>query len=479
MYADLHCHASAKPFLSAIEPENKISPWPAYSGSVPQMFYPIIGSQSSLKQLQDGQVNLAVISIVPFEKALANFWMIRDLVTTFTILDRPTLQQINKGKISYNRLFWQEVDYLFKYRKHENMRLNILRSIEDYDKAENVINSLISIEGSHLLFNENNQADEPLKQLIKIKQEEAFNIFYLTMTHLSRNEYCNHAQGMKISKDKIFNPSLQTKGLDERGLAIIRECYDRTNGPRILIDIKHMSLYARLQFYKFRREQGYGDIPIIASHMGLTGLSYSSLESKKKWDLPNQKLVQLNYDTSTSEDLTFNPLSINLYDEEVLEIINSGGLLGLSLDQRILGRVGKKVSESIRQDELEELTRIEKNGVPKLKREKISAGDKNKIGLRHLCMHILHIIQLTGIKGWKHICLGTDFDGLIDPIDSCKTASELPELEKLLLAELRKIIESTSVEIPVQDLALHVRDFMFNNLNNFTRKYFTRQYLLG
>ncbi len=391
------------------------------------------------------------------------------------------MKHINKGNISYNKLFWQEVEYLFRHSNYGNKKLNILGTIEDFIPEENVINAIIAIEGSHVLFNENNEPDNPIIRLRQIKNAATFNVFYLTITHLSRNDYCNHAKGMKISKDKCFDPSLQTKGLDETGLEIIRECYDRANGPRILIDIKHMSLSARRQFYEFRRDNGYQDIPIIASHMGLTGFSYATLSEqlKNKPSHSSNSLVELTYKNQPYAQITFNPLSINLYDEEVLEVINSGGIIGLSLDQRILGRVEKNVRETVRRDELEEWINLENNGLPQIEREKIEAGEKDKVGLRHLCLHIIHIIKLTGSKGWQHICLGSDFDGLIHPINSCKTASELPRLEELLLTELKKVIETSKVEIPCQDIRRHVRDFMFNNLSNFTQDYFCRQYLYG
>ena len=56
--------------------------------------------------------------------------------------------------------------------------------------------------------------------------------------------------------------------------------------------------------------------------------------------------IQVEYDrprgigasSKRKKDLTyFNPWSINLYNEEIKEIIASGGLIGLNLDQRIQG----------------------------------------------------------------------------------------------------------------------------------------------
>jgi microsomal dipeptidase-like Zn-dependent dipeptidase len=33
---------------------------------------------------------------------------------------------------------------------------------------------------------------------------------------------------------------------------------------------------------------------------------------------------------------------------------------------------------------------------------------------------------------WKHVAIGTDFDGFTDPPDDCKNSSELPKVRKLL-----------------------------------------------
>jgi hypothetical protein len=34
---------------------------------------------------------------------------------------------------------------------------------------------------------------------------------------------------------------------------------------------------------------------------------------------------------------------------------------------------------------------------------------------------------------WRHICIGSDFDGLIDPVKICRDASKMPDLEKVLV----------------------------------------------
>lgn len=53
------------------------------------------------------------------------------------------------------------------------------------------------------------------------------------------------------------------------------------------------------------------------------------METKRK---PSGK-----WGSSINNDFSFNPWSINLMDEDIIEILKSGGILGVSLDVRILG----------------------------------------------------------------------------------------------------------------------------------------------
>ena len=50
------------------------------------------------------------------------------------------------------------------------------------------------------------------------------------------------------------------------------------------------------------------------------------------------------------EGTLFNPISINLYNEDIKEIIQSNGLMGLILDERILGAGGGMVNPEIKKN---------------------------------------------------------------------------------------------------------------------------------
>jgi microsomal dipeptidase-like Zn-dependent dipeptidase len=105
---------------------------------------------------------------------------------------------------------------------------------------------------------------------------------------------------------------------------------------------------------------------------------------------------------------------------------HSEGMIGLILDQRIM--TGK-----------EKLKEIEKQVWFKTIKAKRIIWVKPFIDQ---ILHIAgHILAETGLpeKIWDNISLGSDFNGMITPIKSFKTADELPELHDTLFNELKKL----------------------------------------
>src|SRR5204863_8678457 len=71
-------------------------------------------------------------------------------------------------------------------------------------------------------------------------------------------------------RDKTFYP--KGSGITKWGKEFIREAMSSENGKRVLIDVKHMSLRSRKEFYDMRKIE-FPDAPIIASHVGIAGCS--------------------------------------------------------------------------------------------------------------------------------------------------------------------------------------------------------------
>jgi hypothetical protein len=83
--------------------------------------------------------------------------------------------------------------------------------------------------------------------------------------------------------------------------------------------------------------------PIICTHAGFAGLAYGDIPDYIKYSPagkgPSEQIlwgkpIMFEY---VGNRIAFNPSSINLYDEDILQVLQSGGLIGISLDKRILG----------------------------------------------------------------------------------------------------------------------------------------------
>ena len=192
----------------------------------------------------------------------------------------------------------------------------------------------------------------------------------------------------------------------------------------------------------------------------------------------------------------FNPWTINLFDEEIREILDSDGLIGINLDQRILGftsRVAEWVSkpskEYFQKQEFLELFgedvpiiggRLEED-LDLLEESALVAKEEAIINrrqhTRYLVNNILHIVKIGGEKAWKHICIGSDFDGLIDPINSCKSTLQFKTLEKRLYKTITEMSqealkEDNSIDFYINDLKAQIRDLMYENGKRFLSKNF-------
>ena len=125
----------------------------------------------------------------------------------------------------------------------------------------------------------------------------------------------------------------------------------------------------------------------------------------------------------------FNPWDVFLSDEEIMIIHNSGGLIGLNLDERIM--MGKEVLDVTRKGARWKLTRQAKI-----------------IWIEPLIEQIIHIARtIYAQKGdvnvvWDNICIGSDFDGMITPIKAYRNANCFPEIDKMIFERLRKSIST-------------------------------------
>jgi len=409
--------------------------------------------------------------------------------------------------------------------------------------------------------------------------------------------------------------------LDSLGFIMIDSLLDprrsKFNKPTY-IDIKHMDVLGRIQYYKKRREYmkryGLQTLPIIASHMAVSGESqalaaatglnvfrknrqsriadrykevinpmfiyryYERKFKKGKWiqrffgytglndqvkastaaamnkDLNSENIMrQSQYapkenapdndmgskrkkgKTGNEIDLQINPdkagwyypWSINLFDEEIIEIYQSGGIIGIMMDPRQLGAYMIKYNniESLKlcdsclslRDHFDTLV----NQDPLIRQAVIDAGVINQVEyfkteplLRNI-FYIIHLLKeyqaadevyhrtgslnaarkkckvyfvheedaCTKYDPWDLLAIGGDFDGLIDPMDISPTASYIPylrsrlELYAYIYAQLhQKEFKDPVTEAPLitspQEAKMLMEKLFYSNGRRFITTYF-------
>lgn len=558
-FVDIHVHPDLKSFLSSNDEINRNDCWkdlnlPRIGRRIDNALNNILESQSSLDQLDCKKGTIAMPGLYAFEKAMVrgtiekllplhvNLIRISGLLSFFRcrgIMDHELIRRISWCRTFGFNLFSEAYTHLLM-----SMPLppgyKVLNSIAEYDPSK--LNLVFTAEGGHNLFKKKFgcRIRKQVKRNIRAIKKGNVRFLFIGPAHIERNALCTHAYAIKILKHRGFIP--KGSGITRLGRFAIRRLL-QTPG-RVLIDIKHMSLKSRKQYYRML-EHEYRDksVPIIASHVGVTGESYERIGVKRCIRRCNRVEVVHKKRPGLIEGTTFNPWSINLYDEEIKKIVESEGLIGLSLDARILG--ARQYADNVKDEEdklteyyskrefvcpapervplamtvrheavnknyeaaLAKILSIEKTlhekenkfldiirkiirhprrykfmepeleaimkELEKLDESRIElARLRSPIDLDHLCNNILHIVKTSGQNAWKHICIGSDFDGLVEAVDCCRNVTEYTNLSDLLKTRLTRLAHDFSSLIPANEIGRIVDDIMSHNAYNFLLRNF-------
>lgn len=522
-----------------------------------QEFLHILESQSCLEQMDKATLSLGVAALCPVERIFTSregiFGKILNSNATRP-LDQNLMRNIRDGQVSYYGLLIRELA-LYKQLNREG-RIEILtrKTPIDIDAPGAKSRLVLSLEGGHSLCRTmigsmsqrdtitidpagtgddalsidfiNHFTSDPAQSLRQLQQAlwtENMDLCYLVLTHLSHIDeqlLATHAYGIKMLKDPASYPV--SSGITAKGFDVIRAAYTLkvdVNGAKksapVIIDVKHMSLKSRLDLYEFRKKNENKDVfktvPIICSHAGVTGYSIAAWKDA----LDTARRIKLNSGESVFEvkthrktagqwgsfinpKFTYNAWTINLMDDDIEAILASNGLIGVSLDVRILGwqdivNEGDK-SEIMSAGEFrhffpERFAQL--MGAPV---ESFAVPTKEERHPLSFCFNLLHIVSVGVLRTnlilnevWQRICIGSDYDGLINPLINCRDISQMSELEQNLLRWLpiaekayRKenggepLLERNPVgEVDIMKLKRLVRDVMYNNgqqfINNWLR----------
>ncbi|HEY0679508.1 MAG TPA: membrane dipeptidase, partial [Chitinophagaceae bacterium] len=216
---------------------------------------------------------------------------------------------------------------------------------------KNKVNVFFVIEGCHSLVDSHNefipgQKSFPPAEILanldillrKVK------IVAINPTHMQQSNLCNHAFGIQITATAPFYA--RGSGLTNEGRTVIQGIFDRG----ICVDVKHMSYRSR---WDLRNEIDNGNFsnpqPLLCTHAGFTGVPFSDWAGY----ISRKRSVEETFYLEVAKSMhtrnmprrpgapAFNSTTINLFDEEIVWIVRHGGMIGLSMDRRILGYVDK------------------------------------------------------------------------------------------------------------------------------------------
>ncbi|MFX1703490.1 membrane dipeptidase [Chitinophaga sp. CC14] len=504
---DFHFHLLFKHYLSNGTPINEQVKTTGVASLLNDLFGGPFNSQSSPDQVKDSQLYLGVASIISLEHAFARR-ILHILGIDFSHilpLNKEIVNKTRDGKTSYYAEFQQQVKmyldskatleqapYHIKYTGRKDWEGKSVQQITEALKNDNTQRYLIfSIEGGH------NLSDVPIRgtalsrtpelNLKDIQDNSELDFISINLCHLSyipEQPLGGFAQGLNKQAQIAFSSEdFMPKaglGLTQLGKKVIRQALLHEKRP-VLIDLKHMSVYTRFHYYRYRESlineaPVVNRLPIITSHTGFTFTSLNNYLAKKQFrsttgqqdgvfvsivESENRKIGKTN--DSINSGLYGNPWTINLFDEEIIEIMGSRGMIGISLDQRILG--AEKMVDSnrpeyfdpeyIAREEWEKLFRDgQLPGAEKLF-DFLSIPSRAERHLMLLCLHIIYAVRIgnagigwePGTSPWDHICIGSDFDGLINPINRIDNVLKLSDLA----AGLKKYL-------PVADKYLNTGD---------------------
>ncbi|REE27581.1 membrane dipeptidase (peptidase family M19) [Winogradskyella pacifica] len=455
-YIDIHCHPSLKPYGKSFkyqpQKQNRLntgrknsiwhySPPNFLERHVNLLLTLTKFTQTDLTALAKTDCNIVIISLYPFEKhflkdRMLGFKFIPDLLVNLA----AGVSQKRIDNLRNHSSYFQDLNDEYNYYMQLHNMAQIIddvtftyRLVSSYSEITNniktstakrkIISLVPSIEGAHAfetgLDKDKDTADEAtVLQHIETVKKWDHKPFFVTLAHHFYNEICGHARSISIGLiEKEQNRGLNTD-ITELGFKVIDKLLDNSDNKRILIDVKHMSTAARKTYYKLLETKYINEnIPIIVSHGALNGK-----RSIEEWKISDSKLSE-----------NFSDVDINFYDSEIVRIAKSKGLFGLQLDER---RIGSK--KAIRSSRVY---------WPNTKRR---YENKSQL-IWNQIQRIGEILDENGLFCWETVAIGSDFDGIINPIKGLWTAENIKDIKPYLIKNAENYLKSNASKLQTQN----------------------------
>lgn len=440
VYADFHVHSMLKPYYSGWndiwEFKEHECPTEAYSivlekaGSVPKF------TQSNFESLLLGNVRLAYLSLTPLEYEMRHpkiFHDLEKLRNSYACMAgvTPSWGFFLDKKVNYFDELMGSVEMLAKGHgqpyvvERDTFRYEVISSAAQLGRVlnnEQLLGVVLSIEGAHALgqgplteelirssFYEEEILEnlEVLKGTRPYKRTGAyfpFPVCIMTLNHFMWNGLSGHAKTFGQVEGYFLDQSQgMNTGVTPLGEKVIAKMLDKESGRRILIDVKHMSIESRKWYYDYLRDLHLkGDtVPVVATHATVSGESWTTINPARNGNGQNKSSW-------------LNQMPISMFDEDIVEIYLSRGMIGLMLDKyRVGGNKGNALVDESRAGSVQRRTAY----------------------VHLLVANMLEIVDVIKCKeAWDIISIGSDFDGMISAMETYDQAIKMPSLREDLLA---------------------------------------------
>ncbi len=445
IYIDFHCHPSMKPFGKSFnnsDTKGKNSPNFKKNNSlfhkkktnpISKLFNIVTTmtkfTQTDLQTLAKGDVHVICAALYPVEKGFLinklKTGLISDALSNLAMgIGKKRIDHVQEHRDYFADL---EMEYDF-YKQLDNQVVDIrgkkvkYKIVSSYHELENMettpgytsIYIVLSMEGMHALntgldWEESNcDEQEVLRNLETIKNWE-HPIFFVTLAHHFWNELCGQAPSLS---GIVGWATDQEHGLDigitPLGYKVIDKLLDNSTQKRMLIDLKHMNHKSRSAYYKHLSTQYASEnIPLIVSHGALNG--------RRNFENPV-------HDHATGSQ--FLDGEINFYDDEIIKIVESDGIFCFQLDERRLIDDPKNIKKGLTRHKMK--------------------FNQSQLLWRQI-QHFVEVLQARGYTNvWDHMAIGSDFDGVVNPLNGFWTGEEYASLSEYLVKHASSYLQSNN-----------------------------------
>lgn len=462
-FADLHCHPNLKAFGHSFD-SRKSSKSDIWSASAPafisKKIHQYVGvtkfTQTDFTTLARSRAKIVFVSLYPLEKG---YFLSRKLPPALAAFIANWSVELGYKRVRYLQ---QHTNYFDDLQNEYQFVVNSSRKRRvDNRDAEWVLTNnweevnavlakdgpmavILTIEGGHVFnsglseYGANYKEEEIIANVYAVKNWAHVPAF-VGLAHNFNNDLCGHARSLHRLGSLVCQKKNLNNGLTPFGVNVIRSLLDDTCGKRIYIDMKHMSLQSRQEYFSLlKTEYANQKIPLIVSHGSVTGTSLGGIKR-----------------SSNCADI-FNDSDLNFFDEEIVGIAKSGGLFGLQMDTGNNADVKKlRIQSAFQRKEtpLERSARI----------------------IWCQMQYVAELLDSHGLPAWNSISIGSDFDGNINPLPGILTAADIQPLATSLTALAEKFQASHALGLAVnRNMAASevIHRFVFLNTVNFLRRFY-------